>query len=181
MKKEEYNNYINNKTKIHEEMENYIKNKIIINTNENYNQILFLLYGLILYLNEKYNEAETAFNQLIFLDSNNYFYYNTLGIIYANQKKYDDSIKYYKKAIEINAEYPKCLINLGILLSNKGEFKESSKYIINALKIFNDIPEGWNYLLSNIIELNEEDLIYDINNRNLENIENILFKKEKNI
>ena len=171
---EQYNNYINNKQKIHEEIENYIKDNIVTNNKENYNQTLLLLYGLILYLNEKYNEALDVFNQLNILDSNNYFYYNTLGAIYANQKQYDDSIKNYKKAIEINAEYPKCLINLGVLLSNKGEYIESCKYLISALKIYDDIPECWNYLLSNIIELNEEDLIYDLNNKNLKNIENRL-------
>ena len=175
--KEQYDKYINEKKKIHEEIENYIKNKIINNKNESYNQLIFLLYGLILYLNEKYNEAEEAFNQLIILDNNNYFYYNTLGVIYVNQKKFSDSLKCYKKAIEMNSEYPKCLINLGVLLSNKGEYKESCKYLISALKIFDDIPEGWNYLLSNIIELNEDDLIFEINNRNLKTIEENLFKK----
>ena len=132
-----------------------------------------LLYGLILYLNEKYKDSEEIFNQLIILDKNNYFYYNTLGVICSNEKKYEDSLKFYKKAIEINTEYPKCLINLGVLLSNKGEYKESSKYLISALKIYEDIPECWNYLLTNIIELNEDDLIYDINNRNLKNIEKL--------
>ena len=168
-----YENYINNKQKIHEEIENCIKNKIISNNNQNYNEILLLLYGLILYLNEKYKDSEEIFNQLIILDKNNYFYYNTLGVICSNEKKYEDSLKFYKKAIEINTEYPKCLINLGVLLSNKGEYKESSKYLISALKIYEDIPECWNYLLTNIIELNEDDLIYDINNRNLKNIEKL--------
>ena len=172
--KKQYDNYLNNKNKIHEEIENYIKNKIIENKNEEKNQLIFLLYGLILYLNEKYEDAEQTFNQLIILDNSNYFYYNTLGVIYANQKKYDEAIMYYKKALEKNPQYPKCLINMGVLLSNKGEYKESSKYLISALKIFDDIPEGWNYLLSNIIELNQDDLIYDINNRNLKEIEDNL-------
>ena len=176
--KEQYSNYIDSKQKIHEEIVNYIKNIIITNNKENYNQTLLLLYGLILYLNEKYTDAESAFNQLIILDSNNYFYYNTLGAIYANQKKYEDAIKYYKKAIELNKKYPKCLINLGVLLLNKGEYKESCRYLIDGLKIFDDIPEAWNYLLSNVIELDEEDLIYDINNKNLKNIENCLFKNK---
>jgi predicted Zn-dependent protease len=176
--KEKYNNYIDNKQKIHEEIVNYIKNIIITNNNENYNQTLLLLYGLTLYLNEKYTDAESAFNQLIIIDSNNYFYYNTLGAIYANQKKYEDAIKCYKKAIELNKKYPKCLINLGVLLLNKGEYKDSCRYLIDGLKIFDDIPEAWNYLLSNVIELDEEDLIYDINNKNLENIENCLFKNK---
>ena len=176
--KEKYNNYIDSKQKINEEIVNYIKNIIITNNNENYNQTLLLLYGLTLYLNEKYTDAESAFNQLIILDSNNYFYYNTLGAIYANQKKYEDAIKCYKKAIELNKKYPKCLINLGVLLLNKGEYKDSCRYLIDGLKIFDDIPEAWNYLLSNVIELDEEDLIYDINNKNLENIENSLFKNK---
>ena len=172
--KEQYNNYINNKQKIHEEIENYLKNKINSNKNEDNNQILLLLYGLILYLNEKYNNAEKIFNQLIILDNKNYFYFNILGVIYSNQKKFEDSIKCYKKALEINSQYPKCLINLSLLYLNKGEYKESCKYLINSLKIFDDIPDAWNYLLSNIIELNEEDLIYDLNNKNLKNIENRL-------
>ena len=175
--KSQYNNYLINKKKIHEEIENYLDNIIINNENQNYNKVLLLLYGLILYLNEKYKEAEDAFNKLIILDKNNYFYYNILGVIFSNQKRYEDSLRSYKKAIEINAKYPKCLINLSVLLYNKGEFKESSKYLILALKIFDDIPEGWNYLLSNIIELNEDDLICEINNRNLKNIEEIIFKK----
>ena len=176
--KKQYDNYINNRIKIHEEIENYIKNIIIENKKEDYNQLILLLYGLILYLNEKYNDAEQIFNQLIILDNSNYFYYNTLGVIYANQKKYDEAISFYKKALEINQKYPKCLINFGVLLSNKGEYKESSKYLISALKIFDDIPEGWNYLLANIIELNQDDLICEINNRNLKNIEDILINKK---
>ena len=73
--------------------------------------------------------------------------------------------------MEINNEYPKCLINIGILYSNQGKYKESCKYIISALKIFEDIPEGWNNILSNAIELDEDDLICAINERNLVNIE----------
>ena len=172
--KKQYENYEKNKNQIKKEIENLIKNIIANNSKENYNEILLLLYGLILYLNENYIEAEQAFNQLIILNGQNYFYYNILGVINANQKKYEEAIKYYKKALEINKEYPKCLINYGVILSNQGKIKESCKFIISALKIFNDIPEAWNLLLSNVIELDEEDLIYEINNRNLINIENSL-------
>ena len=167
--KKQYENYENDKNQIKKEIENLIKNIIA-----NYNEILLLLYGLVLYLNENYIEAEQAFNQLIILNDQNYFYYNILGVINANQKKYEEAIKYYKKALEINKEYPKCLINYGVILSNQGKIKESCNYIISALKIFNDISEAWNLLLSNVIELDEEDLIYEINNRNLINIENSL-------
>ena len=173
--KEEYNNYINNKQKIHEEIENYIKHKIVTNNNENYNQLLLLLYGLILISNEKYSEAQNIFNQLTILDETNYFYYNTLGVVCVNQKNFESAIKFYKKALKINSNYPKCLINLSVLLLNKGQYKESFKFLISALKIYDDIPDAWNYLLSNVIELNEEDLIYDINNKNLENVEKTLF------
>ena len=173
--KEEYNIYINNKQKIHEEIENYIKHKIVINNNENYNQLLLLLYGLILISNEKYSEAQNIFNQLTILDETNYFYYNTLGVVCVNQKNFESAIKFYKKALKINSKYPKCLINLSVLLLNKGQYKESCKFLISALKIYDDIPDAWNYLLSNVIELNEEDLIYDINNKNLENVEKTLF------
>jgi len=172
--KEEYNNYVNNKQKVHEEIENYIKNKIVTNNNENYNQLLLLLYGLILISNEKYSEAQNIFNQLVILDEANYFYYNTLGVVCVNQKKLENAIKFYKKALKINSKYPKCLINLSVLLLNKGQYKESCKHLISALKIYDDIPDAWNYLLSNVIELNEEDLIYDINNKNLENVEKTL-------
>ena len=173
--KEEYNNYINNKQKIHEEIENYIKHKIVNNNNENYNQLLLLLYGLILISNEKYSEAQNIFNQLTILDETNYFYYNTLGVVCVNQKNFESAIKFYKKALKINSKYPKCLINLSVLLLNKGQYKESCKFLISALKIYDDIPDAWNYLLSNVIELNQEDLIYDINNKNLENVEKTLF------
>ena len=176
--KEEYNIYINNKQKIHEEIENYIKHKIVINNNENYNQLLLLLYGLILISNEKYSEAQNIFNQLTILDETNYFYYNTLGVVCVNQKNFESAIKFYKKALKINSKYPKCLINLSVLLLNKGQYKESCKFLISALKIYDDIPDAWNYLLSNVIELNEEDLIYDINNKNLENVEKTLFDKK---
>ena len=176
LNKEAYDQYEYNKKKIKEETENYIKNIIITNNKEEYNEILLLLYGLILYLNEKYNEAEEAFNQLIILNDNNYFYLNTLGVINASQNKYDEAVKYYNKALELNNKYPKCLINMGIILSNKGKYKESCKYIISALKIYEDIPEGWNYLLSNVIELDDDELICDINQRNILNIENKLIK-----
>jgi tetratricopeptide (TPR) repeat protein len=176
--KEEYNNYINNKQKIHDEIENYIKHKIVTNNNENYNQLLLLLYGLILISNEKYDDAQNIFNQLTILDETNYFYYNTLGVVCVNQKNLESAIKFYKKALKINSNYPKCLINLSVLLLNKGQYKESCKFLISALKIYDDIPDAWNYLLSNVIELNEEDLIFDINNKNLENVEKALFDKK---
>lgn len=173
--KGEYNNYISNKQKIHEEIENYIKYKIVTNNNENYNQLLLLLYGLILISNEKYSEAQNIFNQLVVLDETNYFYFNTMGVACANQKNFESAIKFYKKALKINSKYPKCLINLSVLLLNKGQYKESCKFLISALKIYDDIPDAWNYLLSNVIELNEEDLIYDINSKNLESVEKTLF------
>ena len=173
--KEEYDNYVNNKQKIHEEIENYIKHKIVTNNNENYNQLLLLLYGLILISNEKFGEAQNIFNQLVNLDETNYFYYNTIGVVCVSQKNIENAIKFYKKALKINSKYPKCLINLSVLLLNKGQYKESCKLLISALKIYDDIPDAWNYLLSNVIELNEEDLISDINNKNLENVEKTLF------
>ena len=175
--KDEYEQYEYNKNKIREETENLIKNKIMTNNDETFNETLLLLYGLILYLNENYIEAKGAFEQLIILNDQNYFYYNILGAINANQNKYEDAIKYYKKALEINNNYPKCLINYGVLLSNQGKYEESCRYIISALKIFEDIPEGWNHLLTNVIELNDEELICEINDRNLLNIEKNLYKK----
>jgi len=176
--KEEYEKYELNKDKIKKEIENYIKNIIITNNKKEYNEILLLLYGLILYFNENYSEAEEAFKQLILLNETNYLYFNISGVINANQKKYEDAIKYYKKALELNKEYPKCLINYGVILSNQGKIKESCHYIISALKIFEDIPEAWNLLLSNVIELDEEELICEINNRELINVENRLFNKK---
>ena len=177
-KKEEYDNYENNKTKIKKETENYIKSIIMANKKEEYNETLLLLYGLILYLNENYIETEAAFKLLIILNDQNYFYLNILGVINANQEKYEDAEKYYRKALEINGQYPKCLINYGVLLSNQGKIKESCKNIISALKIFEDIPEGWNKLLSNVIELDKDELICEINDRNLINIENCLLGKK---
>ena len=174
--KNEYEQYEFNKNKIREETVNVLKNKIMTNNNETYNETLLLLYGLILFLNENFIEAEEAFGQLIILNEQNYFYYNILGVININQNKYEDAIKYYKKALEINNKYPKCLINYGVLLSNQGKYEESCRYIISALKIFDDIPEGWNHLLSNVIELNNDELICEINDRNLLNIEKGLYK-----
>ena len=172
--KTQYENYENDKNKIKKEIENLIKKIISTNNKENYNEMLLLLYGLILYLNENYIEAEQAFSQLIILNDQNYFYFNILGVINANKKKYEEAIKYYKKALELNKEYPKCLINYGVILSNQGKIKESCGYIISALKIFDDIPEAWNLLLSNVIDLDEEEIICEINNRNLINIEKSL-------
>jgi tetratricopeptide (TPR) repeat protein len=172
--KTQYENYENDKNKIKKEIENLIKKIISTNNKENYNEMLFLLYGLILYLNENYIEAEQAFSQLIILNDQNYFYFNILGVINANQKKDEEAIKYYKKALELNKEYPKCLINYGVILSNQGKIKECCGYIISALKIFDDIPEAWNLLLSNVIDLDEEEIICEINNRNLINIEKSL-------
>ena len=172
--KTQYENYENDKNKIKKEIENLIKKIISTNNKENYNEMLLLLYGLILYLNENYIEAEQAFSQLIILNDQNYFYFNILGVINANQKKDEEAIKYYKKALELNKEYPKCLINYGVILSNQGKIKECCGYIISALKIFDDIPEAWNLLLSNVIDLDEEEIICEIDNRNLINIEKSL-------
>ena len=174
--KNEYEQYEFNKNKIREEIVNVLKNKIMTNNNETYNEILLLLYGLTLFLNENYKEAEEIFGKLIILNEQNYYYYNILGVININQNKSEDAIKYYKKALEINNKYPKCLINYGVLLSNQGKYEESCRYIIFALKIFDDIPEGWNHLLSNVIELNNDELICEINDRNLLNIEKGLYK-----
>ena len=174
--KNEYEQYEFNKNKIREETVNVLKNKIMFNNNETYNETFLLLYGLTLFLNENYKEAEEAFGQLIILNDQNYYYYNILGVININQNRYEDAIKYYKKALEINNKYPKCLINYGVLLSNQGKYEESCRYIILALKIFDDIPEGWNHLLSNVIELNNDELICEINDRNLLNIEKGLYK-----
>lgn len=172
-----YENYINNKKTIKNEAENSIKNLLLENKNENHNETFLLIYGLLLILNENYTSAEEIFNQLIILNASNYFYYNILGVIYTNLNLYDNAIKYYKKAVELNPEFPKCLINLGILYSKQNKIMESCEWIIKGLKIYEDIPQGWNQLLSNVIELDLDELICEINSKNLINIEKILFKK----
>ena len=177
--KNEYNNYIDSKEKIKKEIENFLQKLVLQNKNNEYKNYIMLLHALILFLNHNLSEAEKIISELIQLNNTNYFYYNLLGVIFANQKKYNDAINYYKKAIELNEKYPKALINFGVILYNKGEYYESCKTLIAALKIYDDIPEAWNYLMSNVIEMEKEDFIYFINEKNLEYIEQNLISKEK--
>ncbi len=61
--------------------------------------------GKFYFLNEKYNDAITKFDQALKLNDKNPEIYYNLGVIYESKNDIEKAKKMYQKALELNPHY----------------------------------------------------------------------------
>ena len=73
--------------------------------------------------------------QAIEIDSDQYMFFNSLGVALQEQGKLEESIDAYQQAIHIQPDVADAYSNLGIALQEQGRLKESIQAYQKALEI----------------------------------------------
>lgn len=102
--------------------------------------------GLLLIQEQKFNEAEQYFQDLLTKDKHNYQAHNYLGMTYAFLGQIDRAIECLQEAVSLEPNYAEALTNLGVLLAMQDKKNEAIGVYRQALGINNQIPELHNNL-----------------------------------
>ncbi len=116
---------------------------------ENYESLY--LKAIILFLNEKYQEAITIYLELLDLEifEESDIYVN-IGKCYECLEQYQDATYYYLKAIDSDQTNIQAYVDLGALFLELNELDLSSYYLTEAQKIDKEFPE-LNYVLADLM------------------------------
>ncbi len=115
------------------------------------------LKGYILFIQEKFDEANTAFKAALALDKNNQITISGLAYFNFKQQNYKEALNLYKKAYELAPDSARSKNNYGYLLAmNNQSLEKSMKLCEEALQKQPDNPAfldsiAWSsFLLNNI-------------------------------
>lgn len=102
--------------------------------------------GLIALKENKLNEAEEIFKNLIIKEPRNPKLIHFLGITYQLMNKIDEAIKNYKKTIEIEPDFAEAQKNLGNMFYKLGRIFEAEPFFKKTLEIEPNFTEATNIL-----------------------------------
>jgi tetratricopeptide (TPR) repeat protein len=119
--------------------------------------------------------------KLIEIDSSNPSYNYKLGYALEQNNKIEESIEYYKNCINFNGKDKlKALNNIGSILSKSKKYKIANQYYLDSLKIDQNNTLTINNLLSNYLELRDDensDIFYEKAKNIDQNITHFLYNK----
>lgn len=100
-----------------------------------------------LYLKEnKYNEAESDFQNALKYNSKYAAAYNNMGLLLNGRTKYDNAIEYFTKAVELNNNYAEAYFNMGLTYFNKNEIDKAIELYKKAISIDPGFAVAYNNL-----------------------------------
>ncbi|MCD8377415.1 MAG: tetratricopeptide repeat protein [Candidatus Gastranaerophilales bacterium] len=88
--------------------------------------------GLACYKNKNYSGAETNLKTAVQVDGNNFYAYNTLGLVYWAQNKLNDAKCAFEKANSINTSFTIPLDNLAQIYKQTGENEKCYATLLKA-------------------------------------------------
>ncbi|HRS54031.1 MAG TPA: tetratricopeptide repeat protein [Bacteroidales bacterium] len=97
---------------------------------------------------ENYKDALITYKELLKLDKDNPYLYNSIGECYENLNQPKKSLSFFKKAITIEPYFAEAWINIGIFYINHDEPNVALKYMKKAYNIIPDDP----YIINTIAE-----------------------------
>ena len=100
---------------------------------------------------EKLQEAESIYRELIAAGTKNHIVYGNLAAICGMQGELDELIALLRKALQLNPTYPDAHNNLGIALQKKGELTAAIASYNTAIKLKPNYPDAHNNL-GNILQ-----------------------------
>ena len=95
---------------------------------------------------EQYDQAISAFQKSIDLDSKAPFPWNGLGNVYLKQKQYEQAISVYQKAIEINPEFASPWNGLGNVYRSLEQYEQAINAYQKAIELDPKYASPWNGL-----------------------------------
>lgn len=93
--------------------------------------------------NEKYNEAEKKFIEIIGLDNLNKDAYKSLAEVYLQLKEYGHAKEIYKFTLKIDSSDNSIYSSLGRIASQEGNFEEAEKEYLQSISINNKIASNY--------------------------------------
>ena len=94
-------------------------------------------------LQNKFQHAQKAFENLLKLDPNNLEAMGALGTIHIRLSNFDEGIEIYKKLLKQNNKNPRVHLSLGHAQKTVGNRSESEQSYINAIKNFSLCGEAY--------------------------------------
>jgi tetratricopeptide (TPR) repeat protein len=86
-------------------------------------------------LQNRFAEAERAYNEALAINPNYYDSLSNLGDVYQQQGKFAEAEQYYLKAIDYGAPYANTYFNLGVVLTSQNKLAAAEQPLIKALEI----------------------------------------------
>ncbi len=99
------------------------------------NTKLYALLGKVLFLQEKYKEAEIIFRQQAYLDPEDTIPLNNLGTALAKQKKYSEAIGTLTQILKSDPKSPAALVNLAGMYAVSGDKKNALLYFRKSYEL----------------------------------------------
>ena len=84
-------------------------------------------FGMALFQNGKYSEAEPIFRDILKINPNYADVLNKLGIITHLKGNTKEASEYFERALELNPKYTEASLNLAIAYNDMGEFKKAQE------------------------------------------------------
>ena len=75
-----------------------------------------------------YTKAQSFYDKVLTLDSENSDACFNKGLVLAGQKNYDDAIKCFEKVIQLSPDYPYAYYSLGMSYEQKGDITKAVEY-----------------------------------------------------
>jgi tetratricopeptide (TPR) repeat protein len=115
---------------------------IIFNILDEFNCDEFFNQGKSFYKSGKYQEAITAYEQAIAINSEQYKALNNKGVALGNLGRYEEAIILYNQALAIKPGLHEALYNKGVALGNLGRYEEAIILYDQVLTIKPDLHEA---------------------------------------
>lgn len=96
---------------------------------------MYALLGKVLFLREKYKEAEGVFRQQIYLDPENSVSMNNLSVALAKQKKYNEAIGTLHQLLKSDPDSALAILNIAGMYAVSGNKTEAINYFRKAYKL----------------------------------------------
>jgi len=118
--------------------------------------LFFLADGLL--KENKFDEAEKKYIEIITLDHKNIDAYKKLGTLYLKQKNYDHANETFKHILKLNPNEVETLIDLALLQKQRGENEQALVNFQKAVDIEPTNPKNLDFLIEISIILGKRDL-----------------------
>jgi tetratricopeptide (TPR) repeat protein len=105
-------------------------------------------YGVLLFSQQKYDEAEQAFRRALAINPNYAEAHNNLGATYELQRRMDEAASEFRAAIADRPDYPLARFHLARILVNENNYKEAIQQLQRALQPEEENTPVYTYALA---------------------------------
>ncbi|MGI8962340.1 MAG: tetratricopeptide repeat protein [Bryobacteraceae bacterium] len=105
-------------------------------------------YGVLLFNQQKYDQAEQAFRRALAVNPNYAEAHNNLGAIYEIERRTEEATAEFRAAIADRPDYPLARFHLARILVNQGKYDEAIQQLLRALQPEEENTPVYTYALA---------------------------------